>query len=58
LPIAGAGVALKLYESQTLNQFWSGNAYIIGIHAATSYDGIVTYSYDFQGYGALTVSAA
>ena len=58
LPIAGAAVTIKLYESQTANQFWTGSAFIVGIHPATSNDGVVTYAYDFQGTGALTVAAA
>ena len=58
LALAGTSVALKLYESQTANQFWSGSAFITGIHINTSHDGVVTYSYDFQGTGALTVAAA
>ena len=58
LPLAGASVTVKLYESQTASQFWTGSAYITGIHINTSHDGIVTYSYDFQGTGALTVAAA
>ena len=58
LALAGAAVTIKLYESQTANQFWTGSAFIVGIHPATAHDGIVTYSYDFQGTGALTVAAA
>ena len=58
LPLAGAAVTVKLYESQTASQFGTGSAFITGIHVNTSHDGIVTYSYDFQGTGALTVAAA
>ena len=58
LPLAGAAVTVKLYESQTANQFWTGSAFVTGIHINSSHDGIVTYSYDFQGTGALTVAAA
>lgn len=58
LGLAGAAVTVKLYESQTANQFWQGSAFITGIHAATSHDGVVTYAYDIQGTGALTVAAA
>jgi len=56
--LAGAAVTIKLYESQTANQFWTGSAFVTGIHINTSHDGIVTYAYDFQGTGALTVAAA
>ena len=58
LGLAGAAVTIKLYESQTANQFWTGSAYIVGIHPSVSHDGIVSYSYDFQGTGALVVAAA
>jgi predicted secreted protein len=58
LPLAGDAVTIKLYESQTASQFWTGSAFITGIHTNTSHDGIVTYAYDFQGTGALTVAAA
>jgi predicted secreted protein len=58
LGLSAAPIALKLYESQTLNQFWSGNAYITGVHANVAHDGVVTYSYDYQGTGVLTVAAA
>ncbi len=58
LPIAGAAVTIKLYESQTANQFWTGSAFIIGIHPATAIDGVVTYAYDYIGTGTITVAAA
>ncbi len=56
--LAGAAITIGLLESQTSNQIWTGSAYITGIHVNTSHDGIVTYAYDFQGTGALTVAAA
>ena len=58
LGLAGASVAIALKETQTATQKWTGSAFITGIHANTSADGIVTYSYDFQGTGALTVPTA
>ena len=58
LALAGASVAIALKESQTATQKWTGSAFIMGIHASTSADGIVTYSYDFQGTGALTIATA
>ena len=58
LGLAGASVAIALKETQTSTQKWTGSAFITGIHANTSNDGIVTYSYDFQGTGALTVPTA
>jgi len=56
--LAGAAITIGLLESQTANQIWTGSAYITGIHPSTSFDGIVSYSYDFQGTGALTVALA
>ncbi len=58
LPIAGADVALKLWELEPAGPFWLGQAFIVGIHANTSNDGVITYAYDFQGTGGLTVAAA
>ncbi len=58
LPLAGTAVTVKLYESQAANQFWTGSAFLVGIHVNTAMDGIVTYAYDFQGTGALTVATA
>lgn len=50
-----SSIALKLEEDGTY--FWTGSAYITGIHANAAVDGIVTYTYDFQGTGELTESA-
>ncbi len=58
LPIAGTSVAIALKETQDTSRKWTGNAFITGIHANTASDGIVTYSYDFQGTGALVVPTA
>ena len=59
-PIAldGAIITVKLYETQTANEFWTGSAIITAERVAVDHDGLVTYSYDFQGTGALTVAAA
>lgn len=58
LALAGASVAIALKESQTATQKWTGSAFITGIHSSASQDGIVSYSYDFQGTGALVVASA
>jgi len=50
--LAGSSVTLKLYEDATY--YWTGTAYITGVHASSAFDGVVSYSYDFQGTGALT----
>ena len=54
----GAKIVLKLYETQESNEFWTGDAFITAVHVTVSFDGIVSYSYDFQGTGALTPAAA
>jgi predicted secreted protein len=54
----GAAITLKLYETQEADEFWTGDAYITAAHPTASFDGIVSYSYNFQGTGALTVAAA
>lgn len=58
LPLAGVSVAIALKETAAATQKWTGSAFIIGIHINTAMDGIVTYSYDFQGTGTLTVASA
>lgn len=34
---------------------WKGSAYISGIHPTTNFDGIVSYAYDAQITGAVTI---
>ena len=54
----GSEVYLVLGESTTAYQNWIGKVIITGCHPATSHDGIVTYSYDFQGTGELGTPGA
>ena len=54
----GSEVYLTLGESITAYQNWIGKAIITACHPSTSHDGIVTYSYDFQGTGALESPSA
>ena len=54
----GTEVALELEESATLNQEWTGQAIITAVHVNVTVDGVVTYSYDFQGTGLLTPASA
>ena len=54
----GSEVYLTLGESTTAYQNWIGKVIITACHPATSHDGIVTYSYDFQGTGALESPSA
>lgn len=49
----GTSITLKLYENATY--FWTGTAFITGVSASTAFDGVDSYSYTFQGTGALTV---
>lgn len=51
-----SSVTLKLEEDTST--FWQGSAWITGVHATNSVDGLVMYSFDFQGTGELTESAA
>ena len=58
-PLAlGTVLAGQFQESAAGAQKWSGNIYITGISPATAVDGLVTYGYDFQGSGTLTVPSA
>ncbi len=60
VPIAGlhTEVALILDETQTASEEWLGQAIITAVRANVDHDGIVSYSYDFQGTGVLTVPLA
>ena len=59
VPISiGSEVYLVLGESSTAGQNWIGKAIITGAHPNTAFDGVVTYSYDFQGTGELTSPSA
>jgi hypothetical protein len=53
-----SSVILALGESQTPGQHWIGDAFITGVSANVAHDGVVTYSYTFQGSGALEVPTA
>ena len=54
----GSEVYLTLGESTTAYQNWIGKVIITACHPSTTIDGIVTYSYDFQGTGALESPSA
>lgn len=53
----GSEVRLALAESQTSGQCFLGLVILTGLHPATSFDGVVTYTYDFQGTEALEVAS-
>ena len=48
---------VSLAESSTATEMWLGNAIITGVHPSVGHDGIVSYSYDYQGTGNLTVAS-
>ena len=54
----GSEVYLVFGESTTAYNTWIGKAIITGAHPNTSADGIVTYSYDYQGTGSLDIPGA
>tara|TARA_Y100000310_G_scaffold246223_1_gene251396 strand:+ start:3262 stop:3627 length:366 start_codon:yes stop_codon:yes gene_type:complete len=55
-PLAiGTVLAAQFQESGVASQRWTGNILITNIRPATAVDGIVAYSYDFQGTATLTV---
>jgi predicted secreted protein len=49
---------MELRESATATQQWRGSAVITGLHASVAVDGLVTYSYDFQGTDVLESATA
>ncbi len=55
----GTEIALILEEVlNSASQMFNGQAIITGLHATTAVDGLVTYSYDFQGTAGLTIATA
>jgi hypothetical protein len=54
----GAEVHLVLGESVTAYNNWIGKAYLTGVHPAVSFDGVVSYTYDFKGTGVLQAPLA
>ncbi len=50
----GAAVTFILYEvAADATRRWEGDGFITSVRPVSSVDGIVMYSYDFQGSGAL-----
>ena len=56
----GAEVYLVLSESSAISSFrdWIGKAIITACHPSATHEGIVSYSYDFQGTGSLESPSA
>jgi hypothetical protein len=52
---SSAVVNLCLSPTSGSTGAYHGTAYISGVHPTTNFDGIVGYSYDFQGDGACSV---
>ena len=52
----GTIVALELRESSTATQQWRGSAIITGLHPSGSVDGLIMYTYDFQGTDELVIA--
>ena len=53
----GTAVVLAMGESLTPGQQWLGDAFITNVTPNVSHDGVVSYSYSFQGSGALQVAS-
>ncbi len=51
-------VSLILAETVSTGERWTGVAYISGIHTTVNHDGLVSYAYDFQGVGVLTIATS
>lgn len=49
---------IELAESATATQTFAGSIIITGVHANAAFDGVVSYSYDFQGTMELRVASA
>ena len=54
----GAKVAVQLKESTTTGQVFTGSVLVHGHHPSVPVDGVIAYSYDFQGTGPLTIATA
>ncbi|MBU2060031.1 MAG: hypothetical protein KKB38_20140 [Gammaproteobacteria bacterium] len=54
----GTMVLIELQESSTITQQYRGSAVLTSVHPSVSVDGLVLYSYDFQGSGALEYASA
>ena len=53
-----ATASITLGETGDAGENWTGSCYINGIHPSNNFDGVMSYAYDFQGTGALTVASA
>jgi hypothetical protein len=53
----GEQYGIELAESATTTQMWLGTIFITGVNPTVGHDGVVSYSYTFQGTGDLTVAS-
>ena len=54
----GAQIAIELGETSTGTQAWIGSAVLTGVTSNTAFDGVVTYSYTYQGTDIMMVPTA
>jgi hypothetical protein len=54
----GTTVSLALYESSAGGQVWSGTAYLNNQTINTPVDGLVSYTYSYQGTGSITIATS
>lgn len=54
----GTSGTIGLVESTTANQLWTGTVIVSGRKPTVAVDGVVEYSYDFQGINVLTPPTA
>ena len=53
----GSQYGIELAESATVTQMWLGTIIIMAVHPSVGFDGVVSYSYDFQGSGVLQIAS-
>uniref|UniRef100_A0A6M3KZ58 Putative tail protein n=1 Tax=viral metagenome TaxID=1070528 RepID=A0A6M3KZ58_9ZZZZ len=55
--ITGSIYNASFLEADTAGYCWTGSVLFTGIHPSVSFDGVVSYTWDFQGTGALTIAS-
>ena len=56
--ITGSIYNASFVEADTAGYAWTGSVIFTGVHPSVSFDGVVSYTWDFQGTGALTIATA
>ncbi len=54
----GVANSVSVFLGESPTTYWTGLAYISGVHPTSNFDGIVGYSYDIQGTQGLTSATA